>query len=148
MSTPSFPRAPLFGAAAVILLSLTLATGARIIGTPDSTPVSSAVQSRDLLFRDQTDGGVAVFDVRDVQDPVEIIAPGTNGFLRAAMRGLARQRLRAGDGADTPFRLTEWADGRLTLEDPATGRKLEMAAFGISNEEVFARLLTAKGPSS
>ena len=36
---------------------------------------------------------------------------------------------------------------RLTLEDPTTGRKVEMEAFGITNEEAFARLLTAKAPS-
>jgi putative photosynthetic complex assembly protein len=89
-----------------------------------------------------------VFDQRDRAAPISVIAPGTNGFLRATMRGLARQRLREDEGADTPFRLTEWADGRLTLEDPATGRRIEMEAFGETNEAVFARLLTASGQAS
>ena len=63
------------------------------------------------------------------------------------MRGLARQRIRQDADKAIPFRLTEWADGRLTLEDPTTGRRVEMEAFGITNEQVFANLLTAK-PSS
>ena len=103
--------------------------------------------SRDLLFRDLPDGGVAVFDAKDTSATIEIVAPATNGFLRATMRGLARQRLRQDADKETPFRLTEWADGRLTLEDPTTGRRVEMEAFGITNEQVFADLLTAKAGS-
>jgi putative photosynthetic complex assembly protein len=80
----------------------------------------------------------------DTSAPIEVVAPATNGFLRATMRGLARQRIRQDSDREIPFRLTGWADGRLTLEDPTTGRKVEMEAFGITNEEVFAHLLTAR----
>lgn len=73
-----------------------------------------------------------------------MIAPETNGFLRATMRGLARQRLRQDADREVPFRLTGWTDGRLTMEDPTTGRKVEMEAFGLTNEAVFANLLTAR----
>jgi hypothetical protein len=33
----------------------------------------------------------------------------------------------------------------LTLEDPATGRIIGLEAFGPTNMEAFARLLTAEG---
>jgi hypothetical protein len=33
-------------------------------------------------------------------------------------------------------------DGRLTLEDPATGRRMDLSAFGPSNAAVFARVLS------
>ena len=102
------------------------------------------IASRQLLFRDQPDGGAAVYDASGTSAPIDIVAPATNGFLRATMRGLARQRLRQDADRETPFRLTEWADGRLTLEDPTTGRTVEMEAFGITNEQVFTNLLTAK----
>jgi putative photosynthetic complex assembly protein len=46
---------------------------------------------------------------------------------------------------DTPFRLTDWTDGRLTLEDRSTGRSVELRAFGATNAAAFARLLTARG---
>jgi putative photosynthetic complex assembly protein len=89
-------------------------------------------------------GRTAVFDATNTSKPIDVFAPATNGFLRATMRGLARQRLRQDADREVPFHLTEWADGRLTLEDPTTGRRVEMEAFGITNEEVFAGLLTAK----
>ena len=42
-----------------------------------------------------------------------------------------------------PFRLTHWSDGRLSLEDPSTGRRIELDAFGPTNTAVFARLMGA-----
>jgi putative photosynthetic complex assembly protein len=141
---PPFPRNTLILAGTVVLLSIITAAAGRITGAANSAPTAAPVASRDLLFRDRPDGGVAVFDATNTAAPIDIIAPATNGFLRATMRGLARQRLRQDADREVPFHLTEWADGRLTLEDPTTGRRVEMEAFGITNEEVFAGLLTAK----
>jgi putative photosynthetic complex assembly protein len=145
---PPFPRGTLLLAAVAVLSSIALAAAGRLTGAADSTPRVAAVMSRDLLFKDLPNGGVAVFDASTPAQPIEIVPPETNGFLRATMRGLARQRLRQDADIAVPFRLTEWADGRLTLEDPTTSRRVEMEAFGITNEESFARLLTAQPPSS
>ena len=145
--TPPFPRGTLLLAALAIALSLTAAVVGRITGAANSEPTARMVLSRDLLFKDRSDGAVVVFDAANRSAPIAIVAPETNGFLRATMRGLARQRLRQDADIDVPFRLTEYADGRLTMEDPTTGRRVEMEAFGITNEEAFARLLTAKVPS-
>jgi putative photosynthetic complex assembly protein len=142
-----FPRKILVFFGAVVALSITAAAVGRLTGAADSTPTSTVVVSRQLLFRDMPNGGVAVFDATDTNAPIDILAPETNGFLRATMRGLARQRIRQDADKEVPFRLTEWADGRLTLEDPTTGRRVEMEAFGITNEQAFADLLTAKAPS-
>jgi putative photosynthetic complex assembly protein len=125
-TSPPFPRSTLLVAGAVVALSIGVAAAGRMTGAANSEPTAPAVISRELLFSDMSNGGVMVFDARDPATPVDLIAPETNGFLRATMRGLARQRLRESEGAETPFRLTEWADGRLTLEDPATGRRVEM----------------------
>ncbi|MGD0105892.1 MAG: photosynthetic complex assembly protein PuhC [Rhodopila sp.] len=146
-TTPPFPRNILIIAGSVMLLSIMTAAAGRLTGAANSQPTAAPVASRDLLFRDRPDGGVAVFDARDTSAPIDIVAPATNGFLRATMRGLARQRIRQDADREIPFRLTEWADGRLTLEDPTTGRRVEMEAFGITNEEVFVNLLTAKAQS-
>jgi putative photosynthetic complex assembly protein len=67
---------------------------------------------------------------------------GQNGFLRGTLRGFARIRRSDGVGAIPPMLLTGYADGRLVLADPSTGRLVELEAFGSSNEAVFARLLT------
>jgi putative photosynthetic complex assembly protein len=131
----------------VIALSIMTAAIGRMTGAANSAPTSTVVASRDLLFRDQPNGGVAVYDANEPAAPIDMVAPETNGFLRATMRGLARQRLRQDADREVPFRLTGWADGRLTLTDPTTGRTVEMEAFGITNEEVFAHLLTARAGS-
>ena len=144
MSKAPFPRPVLAVAGTVIALSIILAAAGRLTGVANSAPTGVAVASRELLFRDRPNGAVAVYDASNVSAPIDMIAPETNGFLRATMRGLARQRLRQDADVEIPFRLTGWADGRLTLTDPTTGRTVEMEAFGITNEAVFAHLLTAK----
>ncbi|HEY0425669.1 MAG TPA: photosynthetic complex assembly protein PuhC [Rhodopila sp.] len=144
MSTAPFPRGILALAGSAVALSIVAAAVGRLTGAADSTPTAAMVASRELLFRDQPNGAVVVYDASDTSAPIEVVAPATNGFLRATMRGLARQRIRQDSDREIPFRLTGWADGRLTLEDPTTGRKVEMEAFGITNEEVFAHLLTAR----
>ncbi len=145
--TPPFPRDTLISAGTVILLSIMTAATGRMTGAANSTPTAAPVASRELLFQDRPNGAVAVFDASNASTPIDILAPATNGFLRATMRGLAQQRLRQDASRTVPFRLTEWADGRLTLEDPTTGRRVEMEAFGITNEQAFANLLTAKAGS-
>ena len=39
------------------------------------------------------------------------------------------------------FRMTGRADGKLTLEDPATGRRVDLGSFGPTNAAVFAGLM-------
>ena len=43
-----------------------------------------------------------------------------------------------------PFRLTRWADGRLSVEDPTTGRRVDLGAFGAVNAASFAKLMTVE----
>ena len=142
-----FPRSVLLVVGSVIALSIAGAAAGRLTGIANSTPTAKPLIVRELLFRDQSNGAVTVYDAINPSAPIETVAPETNGFLRASVRGLAQQRLRQDASRTMPFRLTGWADGRLTLEDPATGRRLEMEAFGETNEAVFAHLLTAKAGS-
>jgi putative photosynthetic complex assembly protein len=138
--TEKFPKGALIGAAGLIAISLLAAGVSRIDGTRSMVPASSAIAAVDLRFADRADGGIDVFDPDSVH-PVNIVSPGSNAFLRATLRGLAQQRKREFIRGDIPFRLTEWADGRLTLDDPATGRHVELEAFGPTNAAAFARLL-------
>jgi len=138
-----FPRSALIGA--TVLLGFTLLTAAlgRVsgFGTTQFLDVP-AVEVRELRFEDRNDGGVAVYDAGN-EHLVEVLAPGTNGFARGALRGLARERKRLAIGAEAPFRLVRWSDGRLSLEDPETGRRIDLGAFGPTNAGVFARLVHA-----
>ena len=93
-----------------------------------------------MRFADRADGAVLVYDSQGDQ-VVDLVPPGSGGFVRGVLRALARERRLQGDGASTPFRLSRLADGRLTLEDLATGRLIDLKAFGHSNEGAFAQLL-------
>ena len=143
-----FPRAPLAGAAILIMATILATIGVRVTGVGASrVPDAMAVTTRDFHFVDRADGSIAVYDVRDNR-LVDTVAPGTNGFIRGTLRGLARERKREGVGAEIPFRLIGWNDGRLTLEDPATGRRVDLEAFGPTNAGAFAHILAAEGKAS
>jgi len=138
-----FPRRALIGAAALIGFTLLAAAFARVSGLGTTQfPEAPAVEVRELRFEDRKDGAVAVYDARN-EHLVSVLAPGTNGFARGALRGLARERKRQEIGAESPFRLVRWGDGRLSLEDPQTGRRIDLGAFGPTNADVFARLVHA-----
>jgi putative photosynthetic complex assembly protein len=138
-----FPKGALIAAAALIGFALLAAAGARFTGQGTTqTPSARAVEVRDLRFEDRADGAVAVYESAGGA-PVAVFEPGTNGFLRSVMRGMARERRRQEIGAEPPFRLTRWSDGRLSLDDAATGRHIDLEAFGPDNSSVFARLMLA-----
>ncbi len=134
------PRAVLWGAGALIALSLVLATSTRLNGVgATQMPESVAVSTLDIRVADHPDGSVVFYDAADNREAA-VFAPGTNGFVRGVMRGLARERRRDGIGAAPPFRLTRWADGRLSLQDPSTGIVVNLEVFGATNAAVFANL--------
>jgi putative photosynthetic complex assembly protein len=143
-----FPRGALLGAAALIGVTLLAVTAARFSDAgKTSMPAAGAGASRTLHFEDRADGAVVALDAAK-NTTVGVYAPGTNGFVRGVLRGLARERrLNAiaaqPPGAQPPFQLTRWSDGRLSLDDPATGRRIDLAAFGPTNAGAFAQLLTA-----
>jgi putative photosynthetic complex assembly protein len=138
------PRAPLRGAIALALITLATVAFVRVsgIGTA-SSPLPATVAERELRFEDRPTGGVAVYDARDGA-LIDILAPGGDGFVRGALRSLARERRSHGIGSGPAFRLAAHADGRLTLEDLATGRRIDLAAFGPTNSGAFARFLKAR----
>lgn len=138
----AFPRAPLFGAAALVVFALGCAVAGRMSGATTVPQGAAAVAERTLRFADRADGAVLVYAPPE-SAPIEVIT-GQSGFLRGTLRGLARERRRDGIGAGAPFHLTAWSDGRLTLADPSTGRDIELESFGPTNEAVFARLLTVE----
>ncbi len=61
------------------------------------------------------------------------------------LRGLARERRARQVGTAPPFRLTRWADGRLSLDDVETGRHVDLEVFGPTNAGAFADILIASG---
>jgi len=143
IDTEPFPRGALIAAAAVIGFSLVATTAVRLerLAAPRVPMLQAAPADYvDLRFADQPDGSVSVRDSR-TGALIASLAPGTNGFVRGVMRGLAHDRKRRGLDAGPPFRLAESDRSRLTLEDMATGRLVDLEAFGSSNRDAFLKLL-------
>ena len=139
------PRGVLIAAGALIAFAIVGASATKFSGVgADRTPVARAVQTLSLRFEDQANGSVLV---RNADDGAVIytIAPETNGFMRATVRGLVRERKRSDVGDETPFLLTRWDDGRVSLDDTTTGRRVPLEAFGPTNAGAFAQLFPLSG---
>jgi putative photosynthetic complex assembly protein len=139
----AFPRVLLWAAAALIAASIVTAGAVRVFGLERSqVPQSPAVAVRDLAFEDVADGSVLV---RDAASGATLgrLAPGADNFIRGTLRSFVRERRQHGMVSAAAFRLSARADGRLTLEDLATGRQVGLEAFGVTNARAFARFLVA-----
>ncbi|MSP35865.1 MAG: photosynthetic complex assembly protein PuhC [Limnohabitans sp.] len=138
----SFPRWILYFAAGIIAFSLISVGLIRITGNgPDQRAAAPTVQ-RSLVFEDQKDGGVRVAD--GVSGQTLTVLYGEQGFVRGALRALARERFARGIGSAQPFDLIARVDGRVTLMDPSTNQRVDLESFGPTNTAEFARFLAMR----
>ena len=149
------PKGTLITAGALVLFALTATATVRLAHIPAAaSPVAMRdaghmvpVEQRNLRFTDRADGAVVIEDV-DQRATAAVIEPGQKtGFIRGVMRGLARERRSRGIGNGPAFNLSLWRDGELSLTDSATGRSIELTAFGSTNRASFLALLP-KAPVS
>ena len=147
--TVQFPRGPLLGAAALVGVTLVSVAAVRLAApAPEVRPAAVVASgSRDLRFMDRSDGAVVALE-GPLDQVVAVIEPGTNGFLRGVLRGLARERRSMGIGDRIAFRIGRPDGGRLAIEDLATGRRVDLDAFGPTNAQAFARLLRQEKPGN
>jgi putative photosynthetic complex assembly protein len=149
----SVPRGALLGAALLIGFTLLAVAVTRLSGVDISARSQAAVVAERILrFEDAPDGSIRVMELPAAAGGpavvLQVIPAGNGGFLRGALRALVRERRSAGLGAETPFRLVARADGRLTLEDPATAQRLDLDSFGPTNSAIFAQLLAVQRPTA
>ena len=138
------PRSVLLSAAALVAFAFVAVSIGRFTDFGEATkPQAEALQSRDLMFLDRADGAVLVYEAGQ-ETALDILEPGTNGFLRGVMRGVARERKLSNVSNSDPVRLTLWDDGRLTLDDLSTNYHVGLIAFGPTNAGAFARLLNVQ----
>ncbi len=142
---PIVGRKGLLAAGGLVLFALVAATGSRLTGVGDvRMTLPAAVESRDLRFEDGKGGTVLVYDASS-RELIDTIAPGTNGFVRVVLRGLARERKLGDLGQEPPFRLTRHANGQMMLTDTSNNKRIDLAAFGTANAQAFTRLMSIKG---
>ena len=148
-----FPKAVLWAAAAIVGLTIAGVGSVRIglVPGPETAPQArvrqhvAVVASRQFTFADRADGALIATDVKTGETALTVAPGAPSGFIRGVLRGLARERKLHEIGRGPPFTVTQWADGALTLTDPADGRIIELGSFGPTNRAVWARLLNAHG---
>ena len=139
-----FPRRMLVTAGLMIAFAIAAAGFGRAthVGTV-SVAESKAWQSIRVRFEDRPDGAIVMLDASGSERAR--VPAGQGGFVRGVLRSLARERAQSGIGAGPAFELTRWQDGRLSLQDLATGRRIEIDAFGPTNAASFRTLLDSAG---
>jgi putative photosynthetic complex assembly protein len=138
-------KGSLLGAAALIAFALVTVSMARVTGIGTvHTDHAAPVESWSLRFEDRPDGGIAVINP-DSGSVLTVVEPGTDGFIRTVLRSLAYDRQRQHIGSGPAFKLTKWSDRHATLDDPSTGRSIDLVAFGKSNMQAFANLMIVAG---
>lgn len=134
-----YPTVPL---AAMVTLVVVAVVGASVGVMNDDGAVArpALVTQVDLFFDDREDGSVVVREAEG-GTVVDILEPGTNGFMRATLRTLASERETYATGSEKPFTVGRTESGRILLFDPVSGREIDLRAFGATNAGAFARYL-------
>jgi putative photosynthetic complex assembly protein len=141
LQNPEFPRALRWAAAGLMVASVVLAALAQHTGVGAARASAPAVvHAINLVFADRPDGSIGVMNA-DTKTEIANLSAGSDGFVRVALRSLARDRKTAGVSREVPFQLGRHTDGGLWLQDFATGRRLRLEAYGHANAAVFAKFL-------
>ncbi|MDX2223420.1 MAG: photosynthetic complex assembly protein PuhC [Rhodospirillaceae bacterium] len=140
-----FPRGAIIGAG-VLITGVVLAVGAVQLDKwrNPQPPVTAfdgvdIAQSRVLRFESSDTGVLRVVDAQTGDVLGDLTE--TDGFIRTVLSSFDFDRRKQGVTAPPTFLLTLWADGRLSIEDQATGERINLGAFGAANKDVFRRFL-------
>jgi putative photosynthetic complex assembly protein len=138
-SREKIPTGLLLAMAALALSSLIVASYAVLTGQPKTgVPEPAAiVTERPIVLEGH---GAKSVTVRE-PDGTVILDLSHGGFVAVVENALSRTRQVRGVGPDLPVRLVRYANGRLSLIDPASGWSVELGAFGDDNRAAFERLL-------
>lgn len=139
------PRGALIGAAALIAFSLVAASVGRFTGIGAvRADYARTVWTMSFRFEDRPDGGVSVI-APESGATIGVVPAGSDGFIRTVLRSLAFDRERQGVGAGPAFAISKWSDGHTTIDDPATNRRVDLAAFGAANMQSFEKVIAMRG---
>jgi len=137
------PRDVLIVVGFILLLTI-LAAAFGEKGRGHQYPTGTVVAQRSLMFVDDQDGSVVVNDAASGARVAKLPRE-SNAFIRTTMRGIAHAGSHEFPVPNHAVLLTLWNDGRLTLDDPLSGRRLDLEAFGRDNAGAYAGLLTGRG---
>jgi putative photosynthetic complex assembly protein len=136
-----FPRGVLIGAAALITFVIAAVALVRLTGLGGTEIPPAPVQfSVELRFQERDDGRTLVYAETD-PEAIAVLESGVDGFVLGVLRAMARERRGREVEMSQPYQLILLEDGRLIFKDTATGREIDLRAFGPTNAQSFADLL-------
>lgn len=143
------PRWMIRAVLALILSVLGLVSIARLTDRPlIAVPADTPIIAERLVSLKAANNGATTVTAPD-GSLIEEIPSREAGFISGMARVIERERLKHNVDPATPIAIQMRDTGRITLYDPATGWSAELASYGASNTQAFARLLgdatTAEG---
>lgn len=140
------PTVPLLLAAGLVVVTLLGVVWQQAVINPAALSAAPAavVAEQALQFVDAPDGSVRVVAMPDGAE-LDVIAPGNGNFLRGTLRGLVRERRLSNASMTAGFVVRRYADGAVVIDDLATGRSIDLRAFGPVNAGELTRYLPAPG---
>lgn len=118
----------------LILVATAVLTDRPLVGQP---PAAEVMKTHTLTL---TGNGNAM---HVVNAEGRVIFDGQNGgFISVVNDGLETARYRHRIEGNPPVTVTEYADGRIALHDPASGWTVQLASFGPGNLNVWRALLS------
>lgn len=149
---PLIPRGAVIGAGALIAATMALVGMAQLakLASPPAPKAAPAAEDiaevRALRFDEKNGEAVSAFDAATGEKIVDLAQ--TDGFVRVVLSSLAFDRNRMGKRDQPTFNLTQWTDGRISIEDTTTGISINLGAFGEGNKSVFRKFLKGEAKTS
>ncbi|TPW30417.1 photosynthetic complex assembly protein PuhC [Pararhizobium mangrovi] len=139
---PERPLPPwlLLSAAALIVVTIVSIAFTRYTGIGMARMDPPVIEKAHTVTFSYNGEGVTVMDAGSGA-VVAKVSPRGSSFVREALRGLERNRMKKGAPADAPYRVERSTDGIVWLVDTATGDRLDLRAFGSANARAFAGFL-------
>jgi putative photosynthetic complex assembly protein len=125
----------------VACFGLVLASLGKFTGIGAAKVVNGAVvASYPVTMMVEADNAVAL---RSVETGKIIVSfdKGRGGFLRSSIRAFGLKRNQMKIAPATPFVVTRWESGRITLNDPSTSHQVPVDSFGPTVTKMFAPLV-------
>lgn len=137
----SHMRVPLFGAAAMVVLSLLTVGMVQLnVFSNNSADARAPDAIHQVSFKALETGQLAIIDSA-ADEVIGIVEPGRDGLVRNALRGLERNRTLRNLPMEAPYQLVFWDDGRVTLSDEHTSRHIPLSSFGATQSKALDVLL-------
>ena len=130
--------------ASVICLALMFAIVGRYTGIgADRVVNGSAVATHLVTIIVQPDESVVLASY-DTKQIVAKFDAGHGGFLRGALRAFGLKRNQMKIDSATPYTVTRWESGRVSLVDSKTGQFIPVDSFGPYVQKMFEPLVAAQ----